>query len=972
MRFRNKKVWAIAAILIPILLYSFGYFFYSTDVVHAAGPNDLCVIPLDDRNDNHKASIGKFKLEFVNRATIKVSFVGTGQCKSPSDQDVRFINANVKFQDVIGGYYIDSDTGDGRYRYELKNGKSGDDSTIDQFSSDLDSDSKTGDPFNGQDKQMKVLEILNSMNNIEYIMGIEEDLIPTASCPDKNSNFIFRRIDGDFKWSCGSIISDSATGIKVRSELDVASIGNFNIVYNFKGGKIVHVSPGERSSRTFSWCPSRGGGQYRTEECNGDLFIQAKEADLAAIGSGSQTFVMEKDGTSDKFEIKVAGAESSSATTITDDQDSVTEAEATCESKGGPLGWILCNVVTSIYDSLRDLYQKVVIKLLESQPLPQDGSSSTIRDVWSSIRTLANVSFIIIFLIFVFGQSTSIGIDAYTAKKMLPRLVIGVILVQLSYFIVSLMVDFTNVLGGGLGSLVLTPISDSTATFSFNDSAFNFALIIAGIGSAVAVGTGLMAITPILLAALLVVISVVITLVFRHLVIVMLVILSPLAFVLWILPNTENYFKMWWSTLFKVLLMYPIIVMLISSGMVAGELAGASSEINDSSPELFDTILTILAAFAPLALIPATFKFAGGAIAAISGAVSNRGAGLLQRNKERAMQKSALNRRNFSQGSRFSETSRAGRAFNKVGRQIGAGARGRFGFGERGKQAIALRDGSAVEETLKSNAKLQQLAFNDEANAIMALSGGDTKRAAVVANKLAAENGWSEEQKNSHLQAASAVGFSRQNATAALTTLAQNKSRAIGAGRYDLVREGIQALAGENSQLATNLANNYQFHSRNAGRADLGGVWDANAKVAPDQLANERQKVILDGLGRTDMPSVVRGHTKQVTEAANTIKTMLDNGNAEDRTLAATRLLELHNALPYATGENQKVINDLKSSLGLDPNQDIAQQLVYGLQHGRPGQANPRVTAQQLQNQARVYDARTAEVGGQGPGASGE
>lgn len=76
-------------------------------------------------------------------------------------------------------------------------------------------------------------------------------------------------------------------------------------------------------------------------------------------------------------------------------------------------------------------------------------------------------------------------------------------------------------------------------------------------------GFGVMALIVVVVAGL--------TLVLRQIIIVGMVIISPLAFVAYLVPNLEQYFKKWWSSYIKLLMMYPLIVGLFGVGKIAGQ-----------------------------------------------------------------------------------------------------------------------------------------------------------------------------------------------------------------------------------------------------------------------------------------------------------------------------------------------------------------------------------------------------------------
>jgi hypothetical protein len=78
----------------------------------------------------------------------------------------------------------------------------------------------------------------------------------------------------------------------------------------------------------------------------------------------------------------------------------------------------------------------------------------------------------------------------------------------------------------------------------------------------------------VILPAAIALIGVLLTLVIRQGIIIFLVIVSPIAFALYCLPNTEQYFQKWWDLLFKTLLVYPIIMVIFSISQVMAAIFG--------------------------------------------------------------------------------------------------------------------------------------------------------------------------------------------------------------------------------------------------------------------------------------------------------------------------------------------------------------------------------------------------------------
>jgi hypothetical protein len=289
----------------------------------------------------------------------------------------------------------------------------------------------------------------------------------------------------------------------------------------------------------------------------------------------------------------------------------------------GALGWILCPII----DTLNAFYQQLAH---EVQSFLQTGvldasSNSGAHEVWNNFRNLTNILFVIIFLVIIFSTTVSVGLDSYSVKKMLPRLVLAVIFVQFSWILMQLAFDVTNILGAGVSGLVNSvscPGAGGPGQVGLTvGGIFDFIIVGGATGIAIALGLAV----PLLLALLAAVIGILvvfIALVFRKFIIIVLVVLAPLAFVAWILPGTESYFKSWWKMLSRLLLMYPLIMLIFSMAGIFQCLTGSSSSTQSGGTlqNLVVAIFPILAFYT----VPWTFKWAGGAMAAVGGFVSAR------------------------------------------------------------------------------------------------------------------------------------------------------------------------------------------------------------------------------------------------------------------------------------------------------------------------------------------------------------
>lgn len=244
------------------------------------------------------------------------------------------------------------------------------------------------------------------------------------------------------------------------------------------------------------------------------------------------------------------------------------------------IGWFLCPVMEQSAKISDKAFAFLANNFLRTDPQLVGNNNGT-KTAWEIARNLANVMFIIAFLAIIVSQVTGMGINNYGIKKMLPRLIVAAIAVNVSYYICQLIVDLTNILGYEIQN-ALAGISNS-----LGPSVFGNAAQFGGTEHTTGLGTGLEVITVAALAAtgivflimgpllavvmmvIITVITVIVILLLRKALIVLLVVVSPIAFVLYLLPNTEKLFSKWLHMFTQILLVFPVVGLLFGAGQLA-------------------------------------------------------------------------------------------------------------------------------------------------------------------------------------------------------------------------------------------------------------------------------------------------------------------------------------------------------------------------------------------------------------------
>ena len=336
----------------------------------------------------------------------------------------------------------------------------------------------------------------------------------------------------------------------------------------------------------------------------------------------------------------------SSVETISIDSSSANNPTSTCTVEG--VGWIVCSLSSFLAEGMDNIFN-LLTGFVAVQPIRTSDQSGDLYKAWDVMRSFANIVFIIGFLVIIYSQLTSTGVSNYGIKKLLPRIIIAAILVNISYYICAIAVDITNILGYSLQHIFIqirenlfgihgNTWSDSlgnwesVAGFVLSGGATTLAL---GIGGAAALsatgGTAAAAIfllLPILVGALITILVVLLILAARQAIIVILIIISPLAFVAYLLPGTEKWFEKWKDLFLTMMIFFPAFSMVFGGA----QLAGAVIIQNATSINLI--ILGLAVQVAPLAIAPLLMRLSGGFLNRIAGIVNNPGKGLADRTRK--------------------------------------------------------------------------------------------------------------------------------------------------------------------------------------------------------------------------------------------------------------------------------------------------------------------------------------------------
>ena len=318
------------------------------------------------------------------------------------------------------------------------------------------------------------------------------------------------------------------------------------------------------------------------------------------------------------------------------------EAEPVCSA--GALGWVFCPLTDFMADAIEG-----IAGFLEGQlayeALTNSDQGRALRAMWGIILGIANAGLTIAFLMLIFSQATSVGISSYGVKKLLPRVVAAAILMNLSFYICAAAVDIANILGVSIKSISdvgMDAIARNATTNAQSGASFGqytVTIIAAILAAAIAIGTGAYALLfPVLVGGLLAILTAFLVIAAREVIITILIVLAPLAFLAWVLPNTEGWFTKWRKLFTAMLLMFPLVMAVFYGSLLVSSLILATSSNGTGVGGNINDFMVSLLAFAvlvvPLFSLPFIMKSAGGVLDRLGVMVNNRNKGLIDRSRK--------------------------------------------------------------------------------------------------------------------------------------------------------------------------------------------------------------------------------------------------------------------------------------------------------------------------------------------------
>ena len=241
--------------------------------------------------------------------------------------------------------------------------------------------------------------------------------------------------------------------------------------------------------------------------------------------------------------------------------------DVVCKVEGG-LGWAICGAAQGLLNS----FDAVYASLSQNLPINTSVASTTSQvgdqtiktatfTIWQYFVNLANIIVIILLLITIASYLTGYGLNNYQIKVILPKLIVIVLLINLSFAIIQILIDFSNLAGDGLYNtfLELTNLSEVDAKMTaanvqsdfWNRTVWSQALDVIFMAAMGLVWLLSSTLQLFVIAG-------------REIILTIIIITAPIIAVLFALPNTQKITKLWQNGFIFALILYPMITLIFA------------------------------------------------------------------------------------------------------------------------------------------------------------------------------------------------------------------------------------------------------------------------------------------------------------------------------------------------------------------------------------------------------------------------
>ena len=475
----------------------------------------------------------------------------------------------------------------------------------------------------------------NFLNALTTLTGYDRNVA------EKNAYIKYRKYSD---WIKGCVDGEATSKSDNTWKVSVVNTDTKKVdtIYKPKG-KTEYLYAG-KDDKTYD-TPYKNKPEFSCKSVESELAIAAKKylnvlkanaVDTACAGLAGDKLKACKDGASHKGDTAYceknynnpdeinACKQGQSAKIEAPEEEEGDEPKNSCGIDG--IGWLICPVMTFVA-TINDAAYGAISGFLDIKPaILSSGDNSGAKQGWDFFRNIANAIFAVIFLWIIFSQISNVGVSNYGIKKILPRLIIGALLVNLSYYLCQIFVDLSNILGHTLKDALESGAGEIGTTSEAAGWGSAIAATIVGVGGVAAFAALAIGI-PTLAAGFLAIMTVFIILVVRQAGIILLISMSPMAFAAWLLPNTEDLFKKWLKMFRGLLLVFPIISLLYGAGKLAGAVLTSSATVDPNNPDETMQLVALAATTMPLIATPFVLQSSLSSLGSIGAKIGKMSAG---------------------------------------------------------------------------------------------------------------------------------------------------------------------------------------------------------------------------------------------------------------------------------------------------------------------------------------------------------
>lgn len=228
----------------------------------------------------------------------------------------------------------------------------------------------------------------------------------------------------------------------------------------------------------------------------------------------------------------------------------------------------------------------------------ENATRDTMQAIHGSFTAIANIMFVIIFLLVIYSMLTSVGLSNYHIKKMAPKLAIVAIAVNMSFFICAILVDLSNFAGYGIKTFINSVTESAIIERGCNDvhegdagkiqtcideggdglnsfitRAAENVTVVGELSAAAQTQTMviIMGIAIVVVVVMMLIAAVLVPILasIRMIMLIFLVVAAPIAFVLILHERTQSLFTKWFKAFGGLLIIFPAFGLFVGLSQVA-------------------------------------------------------------------------------------------------------------------------------------------------------------------------------------------------------------------------------------------------------------------------------------------------------------------------------------------------------------------------------------------------------------------